>query len=692
MTLPGAREWIFALKTLAAGLAALYVSMWAGLERPYWALATVYISSGALAGATRSKAVYRFIGTLVGAAAAVALTPALVNAPELLSLAIGLWVALCLYLSMLDRSARAYAPMLAGYTVALIGFPAVDTPGAIFDVAVSRAEEIGVGVLCAALASGTILPQSAVPAVVARVEDWIGRARRWALDALRRAPTPLDDEAERLRLAADAIALDAFAAPLRHEPWGGRGLARALAALRQHMLMFLPIAASISDRAEALSRAGALGNAGPAMSEMSDWLASGSTAEAHARALRDKLGALAPRFGAPGHAPPDWRDLMRAGLVQRLQNFIDLRQDSRRLLRQIAAHAPDAPAGLAFSYTARARAVRHRDHGMALLSGLSASFAVGLGAPMLRASLVAVLISCAVWIALAWPGGSATPMFAAVASCLFAAQDDPAPTILGFAGASLIGVVGAGVVLFGLLPHATNFEMVALALAPGLLASGLLLALPRTAAIGAGASVTGTSALAIQNAYGAELPDFVQSSVALIAGAWIAAFATSLVRSVGAGFSAERLRRVNRRSLVAAAQGRGGESGLELAALMLDRLGLLAPRLAALPREDVAGAGELLKEVRVGINVVELRRVRRQLPARGREAVNAALAGVARHFRGRDDAAPPELLGRIDAALDAVAPGAGSAAADAALLGLAGLRLALFPDAPDWRVSEGGAA
>ena len=41
--------------------------------------------------------------------------------------------------------------MLGGYTAALIGFPAVGDPGAIFDTAVARAEEITLGILCASL-------------------------------------------------------------------------------------------------------------------------------------------------------------------------------------------------------------------------------------------------------------------------------------------------------------------------------------------------------------------------------------------------------------------------------------------------------------------------------------------------------------------------------------------------------------
>jgi uncharacterized membrane protein YccC len=139
MSLPTWRDWAFALKVLGAAVLALFIALWIDLPRPYWAVSTVFITVQPLAGATRSKAIYRVCGTVLGAIVAVILVPNLVNAPELLTLAIALWVAICLYVSLLDRTPRSYILMLAGYTAAFIGFPAVADPGAIFDTAVARA-------------------------------------------------------------------------------------------------------------------------------------------------------------------------------------------------------------------------------------------------------------------------------------------------------------------------------------------------------------------------------------------------------------------------------------------------------------------------------------------------------------------------------------------------------------------------
>src|SRR5260370_42100522 len=82
-----------------------------------------YLPSQHLSAAIRDTAVYRTVGTFVAAAAMVAIVPNLVDAPELTTLAIMLWVALCVFVSLLDRTPRSYMFVLSGYTAALIGFP-----------------------------------------------------------------------------------------------------------------------------------------------------------------------------------------------------------------------------------------------------------------------------------------------------------------------------------------------------------------------------------------------------------------------------------------------------------------------------------------------------------------------------------------------------------------------------------------
>src|ERR1700759_3166163 len=203
---PGAGEWLFSMKTFIAAMLAVYIALAIGLDRPYWAMATVYIVSQPLTGALRSKALYRLLGTLIGAAATIALVPNLVNAPELLCAALALWTGFCLYIAQLDRTPRSYVFLLAGYTAAFVGFPTVTAPETVWDVTISRVEEIWLGIICASVVGAVVLPRPLGPLLSRRILAWVGAASSWAEEALTDAETSVD-RASRLRLAADAVEL-----------------------------------------------------------------------------------------------------------------------------------------------------------------------------------------------------------------------------------------------------------------------------------------------------------------------------------------------------------------------------------------------------------------------------------------------------------------------------------------------------
>src|SRR5215471_7327364 len=104
----------FVLANTAAVLMALYIAFANDLERPYWAMFTVFIVAKPITGAVRFKGTFRFLGTVAGAAMALLLVPPLVHAPILLCLGTSVWIGLCLYLSLQDRRPRSYAFLLAG--------------------------------------------------------------------------------------------------------------------------------------------------------------------------------------------------------------------------------------------------------------------------------------------------------------------------------------------------------------------------------------------------------------------------------------------------------------------------------------------------------------------------------------------------------------------------------------------------
>jgi uncharacterized membrane protein YccC len=122
---------------------------------------------------------------------------------------------------------------------------------------------------------------------------------------------------------------------------------------------------------------------------------------------------------------------------------------------------------------------------------------------------------------------------------------------------------------------------------------------------------------------------------------------------------------------------------------MLDRIALLAPRLATARRDGGDLLFHALRDLRTGVAIGELRQLRLTLPAQEGQPLAEVLSGVARHYRGLDPDAPqpaePALLTGIDHAVDALSDNESAAVRRQGLLALVSLRRNLFPAGPAYR-------
>jgi uncharacterized membrane protein YccC len=319
---------VFSLKTFAAAMLAFSIALLLDMPRPYWAMASVYIASNQLTGATYSKAVYRILGTLIGAAGTIILVPNLVNAPELLSLGIALWVGICLYLSLIDGTPRSYVFMLAGYTVALLGFPIVSMPQLAFEIVVSRVQEITLGIICASVVATLVLPRRVASAVTAQADAWLAGARRLGMNVLAGNGSDQDRDNERIRLAAAASEIDQLGRHLGYEVAASTNIEQGLQRLRQHMLSLLPLLGSIEDRKLALNSDGqASARVAAICARIAWWLEEGGRDGQEAGALRAALDEVQPALDVD----TGWTDITIAGLVIRLRNLVDVMHDCRLL-------------------------------------------------------------------------------------------------------------------------------------------------------------------------------------------------------------------------------------------------------------------------------------------------------------------------------------------------------------------------
>jgi uncharacterized membrane protein YccC len=666
---PTLQEALFSVKSFAASMLAVYVSLRIGLPRPFWAMMTAYIVSAPFAGPTRSKAIYRFAGTLLGAAGAVLLVPNLVGSPELLSLAIALWVGVCLYISLLDRTPRSYVVMLAGYTCALIAFPSVDRPDTIFDTALARVEEILLGMGCATLVHSLVLPQSFAPVLLGRLDKALRDAQHWIADALSLSSGSQCVQ-DRRALAGDITELRMMSTHLPFDTSHLRWTSTAIHALQDRLATMMPLLSAIEDRLAALQAMGAQGVSlrwRAVLDDIAAWTGSrrGEAAPGQDDQLRSRIDALAPQVNRSS----SWQDLIEVNLALRLRALIDACVAAQALRGHIDSGVRGGLPAQARDLGQAGAGALHLDRGMALMSSLGA--------------FIGVLVGCAFWILTGWPSGSVVPMFAAVMCCFFSTQDDPVPFINGFLKWTVWSVPVSALYVLGILPAVHSFESLVLACAPVFLVLGVYIGRPSTfgQAMPFLFGLAGT--LALIDTHSADMTGFANSTVAQVAGIWSAALTTRLFRTVGAGFTARRLLKAGWSELAGIGHGEKVPSVAEFSARMVDRIALLTPRLQLAGKQQDLLVADALVDLRIGLNMTLLAEAGRAL-GRRQAALAPLMERLAHHFdiRPRIDATcEAQLLASLDNTLRAVCNDEPCGAQRDAVAAMAGIRRDLFPSA-----------
>lgn len=649
---------IFSLNSFAAAMLALFIAMWIGLPRPYWAMLTVYITSQPLAGAVRSKAVYRLAGTLLGAAAAVLLVPNFVNQPLLLSFLLALWAGFCITVSLLDRTPASYTLLLAGYTASLIGFPSVDHPEAIFDIAWARSVEIGLGVVCAAVMHSLVFPRPVARVLALRAKDWLSRADDWLADLLDPERTP--------QLARDRRAFAQAASDIRilgsHLPFDTvrrRDAQGLLHALHERMLLLISQLDAVGDRLNELRRLKP--DLEPVASELSAvraWLADGAAYEAGV-ALAERLAKA-----AEGEAR-DWTELLQQSLCARLAGAVLALSEAHLLHRRVEDADLVLPAPLQAALAAPQPKPLHADLGLAVRSGVTL--------------VVAVMTTNLLWILTGWPDGAGAAAMTAVFCALFASLDDPAPVVIYFAVCNVLSIALGAVYNFALLQMDDHFWWLALSLFPTLAVLGVFAGDPKHTAKATPLVITFVSALGVQQAAPNDFAGFLNGNLAIYVGVLVAVFVIRELRSMTAEDGVQRLLRLTRRYIARLALRQASEDRTRMLSRLVDRLSLVAARLSSPDPQGDDPAARALQDLSVALDVATLREAQAVLAPKDAEAVEQVMREVGALYA----AVPVPAEGRLqhlDDTLRRFSPGAGPAQRTVAL-SLVDLRRSLFPNA-----------
>jgi len=664
--MPPARDWFYGVRTFAASMIALYIALLMELPRPYWAMATVYIVSSPFVGPTSSKALYRAVGTFLGASAAVFFVPLFVQTPYLLAVVIALWTGILLFLSLHLRTANSYALMLAGYTMPMIALPVVDNPLGVFDVAVSRTEEIFLGIAVAAVVGSMFWPRRLAPVFIDAAGKWFGDASTYSLRFLSRNVQTDEVSALRASMVATFNSLEPMIGQLSHE--GARPqTVRNSKELRGRMIHLLPVVDALDDALYALERRTPelVARFTPLLEAAGEWL-EGTVQEASVerwQALRSQLESLQPS----AVELDDRRQLLFSNALYRLGEWIDLWQDCRSLQHAIQRESQD-----------NWRAVyRHWR-----LSRLSPFLDRGLMLYSVASTVAAIVLASVLWILLGWTDGASAVILAAVACSFFAAMDDPAPQIYRFFFWTALSVIFASLYLFVVLPNLHDFPMLVLAFAVPFICVGTLTVQPRFY-LGTLLTIVNTSSfISISGAYDADFLNFANSNLAGPVGLLFAFVWTLVARPFGAEFAAKRLTRFSWRDIVGLTEPATLAEHRHMGVQMLDRLMQHLPRLAMTGQDT----GAALRELRVALNLLDLLAYMPRVPGVANGLLKQVVEEVGEYFRACLKArerlsAPAALLMTMDRTRRALSSqGLDDGETRRHLLhALSGLRLALLP-------------
>jgi uncharacterized membrane protein YccC len=485
----------FALRTTAASLAALYVAFRFDLEEPKWAPMTVWIVAQASRGMSLSKSQYRLIGTVIGAAAGVAFIALFAQTPELFFLALAIWMAVCTGTSTALRNFRSYGAVLAGYTAAIIALAASAQPASVFDIAVARVSCIALGVVMEAGFSNVFYLGNPFVAVAQALDAFLRQAARICAQALRG------------RSNRDALQ-ELFAHVVELDSAGEYAAMSSPAFRRRFGHLRGAVAAALAElaAAQSLSEHGArygddkelVGEAARLMDRIAEEPATGV----------GELSSLLSRVkvDAKNAAALDRPSFSRLMLSERLELLIASAREA--LTREALLDDPNGPASrMSFHF--------HVDWGAAVRNGVR--------------TFIAVLAASAFWVATAWPSGGGFLAMVAVVCSLFATRQNAIAAGVGFFEGASLSVLAAAFCNFVLLRRMSDFAMLAAVLTPFLIAGGLAMRRPSTAAVATGFTMFFIDLVGPENAARPDLVSFLNDAIALLIGIACGALVFALV-------------------------------------------------------------------------------------------------------------------------------------------------------------------
>jgi uncharacterized membrane protein YccC len=432
-----------------AMMLALAAAFWLQFDSASSAATCVAILAQPKRGQAISKAVYRLLGTLIGAAVSIVMMALFGQDRVLLFVSFTAWLGLCVFVAQYLQDTRAYGAMLSGYTVAIIALGQIDNPQGTFDAAVSRVAVIVLGIVAITFINDALASPSTWRTLLPQLRNAWDGTRAYARETLAEGDLGATRTAALIRTIAPMRAdASAIAGELDDGHFRAAGARSCIAAL-------YVMAASVRTAAAAATH---LRNPSPAVAE----------ALAICRRVAD-----APDLDALDRDDGRLRDLVDAAIrdgnrpldevvvLQRALDFVCAATFAQDGIRAVAdGHAPLRDASLP----------THRDFPVALRGALRVALAFAATA--------------ATFVALGLPQASFALVQVAATAALSSVTPDPKKFANGVVIGMTLAATFAGIARFALLNGVQGFPMLAMVMAPVIFFGCFLTLNPKTFGIG----------------------------------------------------------------------------------------------------------------------------------------------------------------------------------------------------------------
>ncbi|MEO6678555.1 MAG: FUSC family protein [Pseudomonas sp.] len=489
---PGQGGLLFALRTIAAGLLTLYLAFVFDLDQPKWSIMAVVIVSQPLGGMALARSFGQVIGTTMGAVVAVLIMAIFPQAPLPFIITLALWLALCTAGGTLLRYTSSQAFVLSGYTAVVVALLSVPDQDGTFLLAVTRVTETLLAVACVCVVSLlTARPETVARNYFAKVDQVIKLLATHAAAVIRTEESEADFHRRQMQLLGEISALEGLRRHLYFDAPRLRSANSLVQLLGNQLVLLTSRLTALRHQRELLAERwqGALPVDIQAL--RAEELAFLDELAVQGRSLSPEalqhFVALQQRFDNQAYKAEQLTETMTATLRSLAWA---LRWEQARLLQQLEQILELSDAiqdGREASCVFRGQEnPLHLDFTLAAMNAIRA--------------FTALVVAGLIWIETGWDGARGGMVLVGILCSLMATFPRPLLAAQAYARGLVLALVASALYLFLLFPMISNFELLALLLAPLLYAVAVGLTTPATTGTAIGLGLSTFLLLGPQNA------------------------------------------------------------------------------------------------------------------------------------------------------------------------------------------------